>query len=455
MASQTEEQSSYDDCSVHRLVCTLPCIGNSTGGFGVIARTIGGATHLSETPATLVCADGLQMRQSSGCHKILKRSGPRDTPIAAILLAGLMGLAISTSASETAFAVTCGAGNETADGSSSLACGDGTVAYGDRSVAVGVFAVTGSTNTPSEYDTAVGYSAGAFGQSLAVGAAAKAGYDNQIAPNLYHTAIGTGAEAGQGVNGLEYSTAVGYVAKANASYAVAIGAAAEANFTGSIAIGEGVKTTADNQVAIGNAQNAYTLAGVASQASKDAQGETTYLMTTDANGNLAASTFDVATLEGLPAKVSQNTTAISNLTSTVSGHTTELADHETRISNNTSAIVSLDNRVTTNTNNITQLDGRVGALESGFQDLGGQISENRTEARGGTALALATAGLRYDDRPGKLSLAGGFGNFKGQSGLALGLGYNPSLDFRLNGAISATTSRGDVGVSLGASWTLN
>ncbi|WP_245440716.1 YadA C-terminal domain-containing protein [Mesorhizobium sanjuanii] len=185
-------------------------------------------------------------------------------------------------------------------------------------------------------------------------------------------------------------------------------------------------------------------------------------MTTDGNGNLPASTFDVATLEGLPAQVTQNTSAIGNLNTTVGSHTTELADHETRITNNTSAIAvhttqiaGLDSRVTTNTNNITQLDGRVGALESGFQDLGDQVSENRTEARAGTALALATAGLRYDDRPGDLSLAGGFGNFKGQSGLALGLGYNPSQDFRLNGAISATTNRGDVGVSLGASWTLN
>ncbi|RUX44366.1 hypothetical protein EOA22_35720, partial [Mesorhizobium sp. M7A.F.Ca.US.014.04.1.1] len=121
----------------------------------------------------------------------------------------------------------------------------------------------------------------------------------------------------------------------------------------------------------------------------------------------------------------------------------------------TTQIADLDTRVTTNATNIAALDGRVGALESGFQDIGKQIGESRTEARGGTALALATAGLRYDDRPEKLSIAGGFGHFKGQSGLALGLCYNTSEDFRLNAAVSATTSRGDVGVSVGASWTLN
>ncbi|WP_245440715.1 hypothetical protein [Mesorhizobium sanjuanii] len=188
------------------------------------------------------------------------------------ILAGSMGLAISAFASERAFAVTCGAGNETADGDASLACGDGTVVYGDRSVAIGVFATAGSENTPSQYNTAVGYSADAFGESAAIGAGAKAGFDNQIDPNLYHTAIGSGAEAGQGANGLILSTAVGYLAKANASYATALGSNATANFTGSMAFGSGVATTRDNQVAIGNGSNTYTLAGINSQASKDAQG---------------------------------------------------------------------------------------------------------------------------------------------------------------------------------------
>ncbi|RWC67850.1 MAG: hypothetical protein EOS30_27295, partial [Mesorhizobium sp.] len=279
------------------------------------------------------------------------------------------------------------------------------------------------------------------------------------------------------------ATAIGASAKARALNSTALGAGATALQDNSMAIGAGVTATRENQVMLGTGSNTYTLAGITSQASTAAQAGPTYLVTTDAGGNLAASTFDVATLTNLPAQVAQNGIAIADLNSTVSSHTTqitantteladhetrianntsqistntqELANHETRITNNTNEIADLDTRVTTNTSNITQLDGRVGALEAGLQGLDDQISENRTEARAGTALALATAGLRYDDRPGKLSLAGGFGNFKGQSGLALGLGYNPSLDFRLNAALSATTNRGDVGVSLGASWTLN
>ncbi|MER8633736.1 YadA-like family protein [Mesorhizobium opportunistum] len=373
---------------------------------------------------------------------------------------------------------------------------DGGAAYAggsNRSTACGFFA-----NSNGDYSTAIGHSAGAIADhSVALGYLANAGgyYDPYGSPtinynNAFTTALGDQAQAGASAVNQPNATAVGASAKANATNATALGASAVANYSNSIAIGVGATTTRDNQVVLGRDTNTYTLAGIHSQASTDAQSGPTYLVTTDAVGNLAASTFDLATLTNLPAQIAQNGIAITNLNNAVSNHTTqiainttELADHETRIANNTSQISSntqelanhetritnntnelavhttqiadLDTRVTTNTTNITRIDGRVGALEAGFQGLGDQISENRTEARAGTALALATAGLRYDDRPEKLSLAGGFGHFKGQSGLALGLGYNTSEDFRLNAALSATTNHGDVGVSVGASWTLN
>ena len=72
----------------------------------------------------------------------------------------------------------------------------------------------------------------------------------------------------------------------------------------------------------------------------------------------------------------------------------------------------------------------------------------------GVALALAASGLQFDPRPGKLSIAGGFGNFQGQSGLAVGLGYSYSSAMRFNAAFTAA-QQGAVGVRAGASWTLN
>ena len=94
-------------------------------------------------------------------------------------------------------------------------------------------------------------------------------------------------------------------------------------------------------------------------------------------------------------------------------------------------------------------------MEGSIGNLGGEIAETRDEVRGGTALALAAAGLRYDDRPEKLSIAGGVGYFKGMTGLSFGVGYATSTDFRLNAAISGVPQRGDVGFSAGVSWTLN
>ncbi|RVA22784.1 hypothetical protein EN930_27220, partial [Mesorhizobium sp. M7A.F.Ca.CA.004.11.2.1] len=223
-----------------------------------------------------------------------------------------------------------------------------------------------SSKALGDYSVSNGYSASAYGDNnTAVGAQAITGGTSINGfQNRANTALGSGASAGISADGQVNSTAVGAGAAANASNALALGSGAKANLDNSVAIGQGIVTDRTNQVKLGSATNTYTLSGVASDASRAEQVGVTHLVTTDGAGNLATSTFDIAALNDLP-------------------------------------------------NNIAALDGRVGALESGFQNLGGEISETRTEARAGTALALATAGLRYDDRPGKLSLAGGFGHFKG------------------------------------------
>ena len=72
-----------------------------------------------------------------------------------------------------------------------------------------------------------------------------------------------------------------------------------------------------------------------------------------------------------------------------------------------------------------------------------------------SADALAATGLRYDDRPGKLSVAGGFGHYKGETGLAVGLGYTATNVFRLNVGVSGVPNQGNIGAFGGAAWTLN
>ena len=100
------------------------------------------------------------------------------------------------------------------------------------------------------------------------------------------------------------------------------------------------------------------------------------------------------------------------------------------------------------------INGRLGAIDGQLAALNSHINDVNREARGGIALALAASGLQFDNRPGKVSLSGGYGNFKGQSGFAVGLGYAASQELRFNAAFTAA-EHGDMGARVGASWTLN
>ena len=106
--------------------------------------------------------------------------------------------------------------------------------------------------------------------------------------------------------------------------------------------------------------------------------------------------------------------------------------------------------------NLAQFSSFAFGFQGQITILQSQIDDNQREARGGTALALATSSLHFDLRPGKLSIAGGYGNFHGVSGLAAGLGYTlPSGNMRLNATFSGAPDVNDYGVAVGASWTLN
>jgi hypothetical protein len=98
---------------------------------------------------------------------------------------------------------------------------------------------------------------------------------------------------------------------------------------------------------------------------------------------------------------------------------------------------------------------QLGGLQNQIGGLQNQINDNRWEARGGIAVALAAGGLHFDDRPGKLSVAGAYGNFKGASGLAVGLGYAATTRLRFNATVSGSPDQGSIGAVVGGSLTLN
>lgn len=89
-----------------------------------------------------------------------------------------------------------------------------------------------------------------------------------------------------------------------------------------------------------------------------------------------------------------------------------------------------------------------------FGELNRDISEVRDEARAAAALGLAAGSLRYDDRPGKVSVAVGVGSWRDKGALAWGVGYT-SENQGVRANVSASMADGSVGVGAGFSLTLN
>lgn len=102
----------------------------------------------------------------------------------------------------------------------------------------------------------------------------------------------------------------------------------------------------------------------------------------------------------------------------------------------------------------TRIDIMKEYVDRRFSSLSQEVGEVRKEARAAAAVGLATAALRYDPRPGKLSWAGGTGHWRGSTAMAMGVGWN-SEDGVARYNISASTADGEWGVSGGMSFTLN
>jgi hypothetical protein len=134
-------------------------------------------------------------------------------------------------------------------------------------------------------NTAVGYEANASGASA--GNVATGIQANASGMGSGNIAIGALANAS---GDFSNNVAIGQSSTASAN-SVAIGSGAAATFSNSAAFGSGATATRANQQVFGTATNTYTMAGVTSAASKAAQSGPTQLVTSDASGNLAASTL--------------------------------------------------------------------------------------------------------------------------------------------------------------------
>ena len=105
-------------------------------------------------------------------------------------------------------------------------------------------------------------------------------------------------------------------------------------------------------------------------------------------------------------------------------------------------------------------DGRINEIAANnatqFNRLDGRITDVRNDARAGIAGASALAAMRYDDRPGKLSVASGFGGFKDHQAMSVGVGYT-TIDsaFRMNAGASYDFQNDGTAWNIGLGWTLN
>ncbi|WP_180338239.1 Vomp family autotransporter, partial [Bartonella mastomydis] len=89
-----------------------------------------------------------------------------------------------------------------------------------------------------------------------------------------------------------------------------------------------------------------------------------------------------------------------------------------------------------------------------FETLNYAVEDVRKEARQAAAIGLATSNLRYNDTPGKLSVALASGIWLNQTAFAVGAGYT-SEDGNTRSSLSVTSAGGRWGVGVGLSFTLN
>ncbi len=238
--------------------------------------------------------------------------------------------------------------------------------------------------------------------------------------------------------------AIGSGATASGANALAFGNNAQATQSGAVAIGSNSAATGANAIAIGTGATATGSVAIGFNASAS-------------NGGAAYGDGAVATGTNATAIGPNATATAANAVAIGSGSTNSVANtvsvgsagNERRITN-VAAGVSPTDAV-----NVAQLQSTAAGFQSQIGGLQTQITDNRWEARGGIALALAAGGLQFDQRPGKLSVAGAFGHFKGESGLALGVGYAATERLRFNAAVSGVPSQGSVGGVVSGSITLN
>ena len=281
--------------------------------------------------------------------------------------------------------VALGTDGTVAKGFEAVAIGSSTFAGGDNGVAIGGFASSGS----GKLNTAVGYFAAinpGYEKTTVVGGDALVNGSNTVA---------FGAGAGTGNAKANNAVAIGQNARVGADNATAVGQGTSAKFANSAAFGQGATTTRADQQVFGTSTNTYTMSGITSAASQTAQGAPTALVTSNANGDLAAHSF---------------------------------ADLGLATS---SDLASINQRLDGVDARVNRLDARV----------------NR--ANEGVAMAFAMAGVPTVLPHEKIAVTANWGNFEGENGFAAGAALRLDQSWQLNAGVAAGSSGHTFGSRVG------
>jgi len=369
-----------------------------------------------------------------------------------------------------------------ASGNAGLAIGQGAQASHDNSVALGAGAQT-TTGAQASYSAAYVGASSSTGEvnvgsrtisGVAAGAAPTdavnvsqldAGVQSAISvanaytesrlsqvapgPGSAMFSVNSASPSGPSTVGAD-SVAGGAGAVASGSGSVAIGNSATATGAASMALGNGASVTADNSVAIG----AGSVAGRGNAFSVgDAGAERTVINM--AAGSADTDAVNVAQLRQAQASGTQYATApdgtpdYANLSLGGPNGTTTTRVH------NVSAGVAPTDAV-----NVQQLQAGLddNLLQSRqytdmrLQDVEGDMRTMRDEMRGGTASAMAMAGMPQATIPGGNMLAVGMGGYQGEVAMAVGLStMTDDGQYILKANVSTNTER-DFGFSVGAGY---
>ena len=178
-------------------------------------------------------------------------------------------------------------------------------------------------------------------------------------------------------------------------------------------------------------------------------------ISTDKNGNAiigGTNIGDLATNEEVN-KVNDKVDAVDNKVGDTSKLDKEITDNQNYKDNqilvgavNAEADIRR-NEISRIDGQIEQLDGRVGSLENRMSDV-----EDRIDKVGAMSAAIANLRTMGFDPEAPTEIAIGVGQYKSETGLALGVFHYPNQDFMLSASIS--TSGDEVMGGIGATWKL-